>query len=432
MNLVNKEVVDNITAITETNKSLSKIGTTLGRGHSKVQIEPLTRKISDLHKGMDITFREGEGASFSVSQHGMGTRSWISFLTLGSYVDYIHKQVKEDEEDDLVILSLEEPEAHLHPQAQRQIYRQLIDFNGQKLVSTHSTSILAQTDLENLLHFKKVNGKTEVRKFAVERYSDDELAKIKREVVNTHGELIYSSAVVLCEGITEEQALPIYFNEFFGVEPVFLGINIIAIRGQNYKTYLKLFKEYDISWYIFSDGEEKTIKTVKKALKEISEEKSLEDYDNVFIIKNGWDYEKMLIKNGNSEEIINAINVYNDDDEYYNKHKNMVGQLKTKRVKTDKPPCVTCGQDIYEDVVEDSVVGLDEEETSLYKCMTTSDGKAKYALPVAESITKSEDIYQRFPSEILHLLTKLELDFGLSRKEEYNGIESVGETTTNS
>lgn len=111
--------------------------------YSKVQIEPLTRKIGDLHKGMDITFKENDTASFSVMQHGMGIRSWISFLTLGAYVDFFHRSIKEDDEeaDDFVLLSLEEPEAHLHPQAQRQIYQQLDGFQGQKIVSTHSASL---------------------------------------------------------------------------------------------------------------------------------------------------------------------------------------------------------------------------------------------------------------------------------------------------
>lgn len=131
---VNKEIISSISAIEETKNSLARIGNTLGDSDSMVQIEPLSRKISDLHKGMDITFKDGDAAAFSVAQHGMGTRSWISFLTLGAYVNYFYKNIKADDEeaDDFVLLSLEEPEAHLHPQAQRQIYQQLMDFRGTK------------------------------------------------------------------------------------------------------------------------------------------------------------------------------------------------------------------------------------------------------------------------------------------------------------
>ena len=434
LNSVNQEIVGNIASITETNKILSKICTTLGSGNSKVQIEPLARKISDLHKGMDITYKEELTASFSVTQHGMGTRSWISFLTLGAYVDYFHNSIKKDDEDsdDLVLLSLEEPEAHLHPQAQKQIYQQLLGFRGQKIVSTHSPSILAQADLNNVIHFKKIAGKTYARKFNKENYQADEMAKIEREVINTHGELIFSTAIVLCEGITEEQALPVYFKEFFGIEPIFYGINIIGIGGQNYKTYLKFIKEFDLRWYIFSDGEESAIKSVNNAVKIMTED-SYEKLTNVFVIENEYDYEKMLIKNGNTSEIISAINSLNNNDTYYDNYiKKLDGEKKVHRRKTDKPPCDKCGQDIYEDIPEDEIIGLDEAERKLYKCMISSDGKAKYAMTVAQHIVKSEDTKKRFSKEILMLLVQIEKDLGINRRSEYNGIEVIGEAKRNS
>lgn len=428
LNSVNQEMIDNIAAINETNESLSKISTTMGSSNSRVQIEPLTRKIGDLHKGMDITFKEGETASFSVMQHGMGTRSWISFLTLGAYVDFFHRSIKEDDEeaDDLVILSLEEAEAHLHPQAQRQIYQQLESFKGQKIVSTHSASILAQADLDNIIHFKKVNGKTCAKRFEKNNYQLNEIAKIEREVINTHGELIFSSAIVLCEGITEEQALPVFFREFFGIEPVFLGINIIGIGGQNYKTYLKFVKEFELQWYIFSDGEAAAEKSVRNAVKILTTEE-LDTLANVVFIENGYDYEKMLIKNGNSNEIIAAINDINENENYYTNYIDKLNdEVKTKRRKTNKPPCTLCGQDIYEDYIEE-IEGLEEDETKLYRCMISSDGKAKYATTVAQYIVKSQEINKRFPHEILKLLVQIEKDFGLQRRSEYNAIEFVRE-----
>lgn len=438
LNSVNQEVIGNIAVITETNESLSKIGATLGSNNSKVQIEPLTRRISDLHKGMDITFKEGETASFSVTQHGMGTRSWISFLTLGAYVDYFHKNIKKadeevDEEiDDFVLLSLEEPEAHLHPQAQKQIYQQLAGFSGQKIVSTHSSNILAQAELGDIIHFKKIAGKTQGRRFNEKNYSPDEIAKIKREVINTHGELIFSTAIVLCEGITEEQALPIFFKEFFGIEPIFLGINIIGIGGKNYKTYLKFIKEFELQWYIFSDGEEDTIKSVRKAIRVVTQNAN-DTLENVIIIGNGHDYEKMLIKNGNRAEIVAAINSVNNSESYYDNYiRKLQDEKKPGRRKTDKPPCIMCGQDIYEDIPEDEIAGLDSDERKLYTCMTSDNGKAKYATAVAQYIVKSDDVEKRFPRKILELLIQIEKDFKLKRRSEYNGIEVIKETTGNS
>ena len=434
LNSVNQEIISSISAIEETKNSLAKIGNTLGGSDSSVQIEPLSRKISDLHKGMDITYKDGDAATFSVSQHGMGTRSWISFLTLGAYVNYFYKNIKEDDEeaDDFVLLSLEEPEAHLHPQAQKQIYQQLMDFRGQKIVSTHSTSVLAQADLKNVIQFKKKKGKTYVSRFEADRYEESELQKIKREVIRTQGELIFSNAIVLCEGITEEQELPIYFKEFFGIDPTFLGINIIGIGGQNYSTYMKFIKEFNIDWYVFGDGEKEAIKSIKKAVTVISE-KQYTELNNVFVIDNGYDIEKMTIKSGNMPAIIEAINIVNSNPDYYQDYVNQLnGKRKTHRIKTDKPPCKLCGQFIYEDVLDENEQGLDDKETQLYRCMTSKDGKAKYAVAIATQIVKNSEIKKRFPGKILDFLLQVEKDYGLARRHEYNGIEFIRETATNS
>ena len=85
-----------------------------------------------------------------------------------------------------------------------------------------------------------------------------------------------------------------------------------------------------------------------------------------------------------------------------------------------------CGQDIYEDYIEE-IEGLEENETNLYRCMISSDGKAKYATTVAQYIVKSPEINKRFPHEILKLLVQIEKDFGLQRRSEYNAIEFVRE-----
>ena len=192
------------------------------------------------------------------------------------------------------MLTMEEPEAHLHPQAQRQLYSQIVAFHGQKIVSTHSPNVLAQAEMSEIVHFYKTDGETNAVRFNVEGYSEEEVFRIKREVKNTRGELLFSSIIVLCEGITEEQALPIYFKEYFGIEPIFCGVNIIGISGQNYKSFLKLIKDFSIKWFIFSDGEITAVKTVKKAV-EIMTDLDIKYLPNVVILENEENYEKHLL-----------------------------------------------------------------------------------------------------------------------------------------
>ena len=376
LNDINNEIIRSIPSLELTSVSLSKIGQTLGNEGSDIQIEPLARSLGDLHKGMDITLKDPNAAKFSISQHGMGTRSWVSFLTLEAYVKEYHNQVKKDDEDNYVMLTLEEPEAHLHPQGQRQLYSQIEEFHGQKVISTHSPNVVVQSELKNIIHFYKEDGITQVQRFLESEYEREEIRKIEREVIRTRGELLFSSGIILCEGITEEQALPVYFKEYFGVDPIFLGINIIGVDGQNYKTFLNLIKDFSIKWYIFSDGERDTIKGVKKAVRVISDE-DITHLKNVIILDNGEDFEKHLINEGYSDHIIRAINNVEccekelDENktffEKYVENTNNTKDRQPRRRKTDKPPCYICNQDIYEDIIEEDD-GLLDDTKLLYKC----------------------------------------------------------------
>lgn len=425
LDAINRRIVNSLSAIKETNENISKIGMAVGgTGRSVVQIEPVSRKLNDLHKGMDISFKDGNAAAFSVTSHGMGTRSWISFLTLGSFVDYYHNLVRKDNEnaDDYALLAMEEPEAHLHPQAQRQIYQQLLEFKGQKIVSTHSSDVLVQARLGDVIQFKKIDGCTTVIRFDESKFDKNEIRKIELEVIRTHGDLIFSSLIVLCEGITEEQALPVFFKEFFGIDIISAGVNIIGVGGQNYKSYLRFANELKLDWCIFSDGEERTINNVRKAIKDIDINEPLENLGNVIILNSGYDFEMMTIKNGSIDVIIQGINNINEDDAYYRGYrKKLHGNIKTKRRKTDKPPCPTCKQYIYEDYIE-TFKDLNEDESDLYRCLTSKDGKAKYATEVAEMVSLQEDIHKRFPLPVLKLLCYMEKALGLRRKDMYHGL----------
>jgi len=437
LNDVNCEIIKNIPALNQTSGRISAIGKTLGNNSGTVQIEPLTRRISDLHKGMDVTFKDGVGvANFSISQHGLGTRSWISFLTLGAYVDWFSGKIKTDdaEAESFVMLTMEEPEAHLHPQAQRQLYSQIVAFDGQKIVSTHSPNVLAQVEMSDVIHFYKTDGETNSVRFKVGDYTQEEINRIKREVISTRGEMLFSSALVLCEGITEEQVLAIYFKEYFGMEPIFCGVNIIGTGGQNYKPFLKLIKDLSIKWFIFSDGETKTIKTVKNAVK-IMTESNINDLLNVVILENEEDYERHLLTSGYGTMMIAGINRsenFDSDEEaadteskkenretYFEKYFKDNNHAPCGRYKTDKQPCKTCKQDIYEDKIRD-YDGSDGYNIAIYDCCTGKNSKAKYARYIAEEIITQATGINKIPPKVRELFKEIARQLNIKVRSEYD------------
>lgn len=430
LNDINSQIVDSIPALRQTANSISSIAPTVGNPDGTIEIEPLARKISDLHKGMDIFYRDGDAARLSVSQHGMGTRSWISFLTLGTYIDWEKNNLVEDdpEAESFVVLTMEEPEAHLHPQAQQKLYTQISRFSGQKIISTHSPSIVSQAELSNLIHFEKKQGKTIAHRFDKAQYNTEEINRIKREVISSHGDLLFSRAIVLCEGITEEQALPVYFEKYYGVNPSFWGISIIGIGGQNYKTFLSLIRDFNIDWYIFSDGEDSTIKTVKKAVEKVFA-LDIENCSNVIILDNKEDFEKHLINSGYVSEIVEAISDYEDNPDYITEYIRNRDQKSDGRRKTNLPKCPTCNQDIYEDIIKD-YSGIEGYNRAVYDCCTGKQAKAKYATVVAEKIVNLEDETRKYPPKIKQLLIAMQILIVTAEGDDES--ESIPEATSNS
>ena len=105
-----------------------------------IEITPFTKKVRDLNKGLTIYYTDNHD-SFSMEYHGMGTRSWSSLLTLKSFITLLSKNAEKEKSVFFPVLAIEEPEAHLHPNAQKKLFRQIDAIAGQKIISTHSPYI---------------------------------------------------------------------------------------------------------------------------------------------------------------------------------------------------------------------------------------------------------------------------------------------------
>lgn len=396
LNTANAKIIESIPSLQQTKERISSIGKTIGASNSSIEIEPLARKITDLNKGMEIVMKDGNAAFFPIAQHGYGTRSWISFLTLSAFVENKNQKLKDDDEaEQFIMLTMEEPEAHLHPQAQRQLFEQISHFAGQKIVSTHSPSIIAQSSLTDAIHFSKRDGKTYAIRYKADENNND-IDKIFREVINARAEILFASAVVLCEGITEEQALPVYFTEFFKCAPSSLGVSIINTGGKSkYKPFLSLVKDFDIPWFIFSDGEAEAIADVNSAIKEVFGVDDYNKLNNVIVLENGEDYEDYLISEGYSDLIIEAISEYENNPSFLISYINCTNGQK-RRDKSIRDYTHENGQ-------HDALVDFCHNH------------KTKYALPVAKKITENSDQGKRIPLKVRELLSAIADRIGVQK-----------------
>ncbi|MEA1969371.1 MAG: AAA family ATPase, partial [Thermodesulfobacteriota bacterium] len=347
---LNEKAVSSSDILTNIKTTLKALDTAMDTSSGGIEITPFTKKLRDLNKGLTIYYSDNED-SFSMEYHGMGTRSWSSLLTLKSFISLLTKNSEKENTVFFPILAIEEPEAHLHPNAQKKLFSQINEIDGQKIISTHSPYIAATAQLSQIRNFYK-DKTVKCGSIDTALLEKEDVRKINRQVINSRGEIFFSKLIVFFEGETEEQALPIFAEKYFGKTPVEMGIDFVGVGGYGgYLPFLRFSEALNIPWLIFSDGEEKAIKAVKSALKKIKkvEEVNLPDFDNIFILDDLADFEKYLIKTDYVEEIKLALKELYTDDYFENKIKQLDG-TKDKRIKTNNV-CDTCKQNIYEDLL---------------------------------------------------------------------------------
>ena len=203
---------------------------------------------------MSIYYSDSD-ESFSMEYHGLGTRSWSSILTLRAFINLLVENARAEKRVFFPIIAIEEPESHLHPNAQKKLYRQMDEISGQKIISTHSPYIAACAELHQIRSFYKATN-LRVGNFENLKLTSEGIRKIKRQVISSRGEIFFSKLIVFFEGETEEQALPIIFEKFFGYSPIELGIDFVGVGGyEGYLPFLNFAKQFNIPSVIISDAD---------------------------------------------------------------------------------------------------------------------------------------------------------------------------------
>jgi putative ATP-dependent endonuclease of OLD family len=372
---LNDDIVGNSEILSHLKDRLSELNSAIPSGSTGVDITPVNKRIRDLNKGLNINFKDGENESFPLEYHGMGTRSWASLLTFKAYTSWlINVFEKEGASAYHPILALEEPEAHLHPNGQRHLYSQLQTVGGQKIISTHSPYVAGQCLLAEIRHFYKTDDNPQVSIFDDSQLSSEDVRRLRREIMHSRGELFFARAIVLFEGETEEQALPIYAKAYFGCHPFEIGLNFVGVGGQgNYLPFIRFCEAFHIPWFILSDGEDNAIKAVTSALR--NQGLDMNQATNVKIIPNKNDFEKMLLADGYKNEIAHGI------------------------VKTYEP----FKNELHKTAKSKKINGWNEDK--LYEHMDNN--KTSVCSPIAETISSLEDKTRRFPAIVRSLLAEI-------------------------
>jgi hypothetical protein len=169
------------------------------------------------------------------------------------------------------VLIIEEPEAHLHPLAQRWLKEYLVDMCSsdiQVIISTHSTEFIDAEYLEGLVRVYKENGVTKVKQLSVEELRDFCVnSGVPENLVTTQNVAfhystkifpdqlkgMFAETIILVEGETEYLSLPIYLKRI-GYSLSEHGTEIVNCHGkESIPLFWRLFKAYGYNCYAIFD-----------------------------------------------------------------------------------------------------------------------------------------------------------------------------------
>lgn len=387
------------------------------RRASKIEIAPVARNLNELYRSLDVLVTEDSGPSISVALFGAGTRSRAEFMALKALIDIAKTDVESRGTPYYCLAVFEEPEAHIHPQSQQQLLMELEKLGSQRVVTTHSPYLLAKSPMDALMHVKREKHTTQLTPMDID-LTDEQKKETERYLLRTHGELLFADAVVFAEGETEEQALPVFFERYYGKKPFELGVTIVSVASHKYEPFLRIASRLELPWYILSDAEPNVLQSVGKQISRAVNNGASTDLSKVSQVvtcREGNDFEKDLIDDGYTEEIITAIDNYEallkeegatEIPSYFDNWMNKT-QGNTKRTYRTNRICQTCHQNIFEREQYD-FLGKDGRRTALIEFLNIPKNKVRYASAIADSIVGLSDEERVIPTCVKKLFMQLD------------------------
>ncbi|WP_083190574.1 AAA family ATPase [Serinicoccus hydrothermalis] len=242
------------------------------------ELNALPLRLEELARSISIDLNSGNGA-MPIRLHGAGSRSLASLQVQGVlYERRLGTDGPPVRPHPLTLI--EEPEAHLHPQASLELAGLLSNLRGQKVLSTHSPQLVTAVDPRCIRILP--GGKPELRVIDLGPAESDaaathrafrpsahraEMEKLRRLVERPFGELLFANALVIGDGASERAFLPVVLRHALNEKAH--GICVIdpeSMNGTLAHAAVKFANMIGMPWFLFADSDIEGQRAVKGLL----------------------------------------------------------------------------------------------------------------------------------------------------------------------
>ena len=187
--------------------------------------------------GVDIkeSLKDKTEINFFIKQNGLGYNNILSMATELS-------NSKQIETDDFVLMLLEEPEAHLHPQLLYLLNDFLQENNNMQIILTsHSPTLISRFKIDKLIILQQNEDKINISNLSNIKFGKGEQEIIERYLDVTKSQMFFAKGIIFVEGITEA----LLINEFSKILKRDLdkyAVEIVNINGVDFEPFAKIFQ----------------------------------------------------------------------------------------------------------------------------------------------------------------------------------------------
>ncbi len=265
---VNQKIVDAHTSFRDVIEEVKRISDLVPVGQTDiVTVDPAPTDVYKALRNTDVNLLTTSNAKIPIRSHGEGTQSLSVLLLFSAYLK-TRLQADVDKYAEPII-AIEEPEAHMHPNAIRAVWHLLRGLPGQKIVATHSGDILSEVPVSNLRRMNRNGNVTQCKSIPDELLDDEELRKFNHHVRRNRGELLFARCWFLVEGETDVSVFA-ECAHLLGIDLHAKGVRFVECsQAGGPGIFIKVAEALGIQWHLVADGDyggQKYIRDAKKFL----------------------------------------------------------------------------------------------------------------------------------------------------------------------